>query len=363
MMRETKHGIRKMSWATGVLIVVAGAILVGCGGSSAAGPLPADPFASADVARGGVLYDKWWTINGGIAPVVDHPDYPAVGIKTGADTWRCKECHGWDYTGVLGHYAGGSHFTGIDGVFDNAGDDQNALFAAIKGTAALHDFSAVLSDADIWDLVKFLKQGQVDMLTHITLATGVALGSPAAGQPLYESNCIACHGYTGRKILFKPDVGVGDLADAGDNPWETLHKIRWGHPGSSPMMPSMVVAGLSETDHGDILAHAQTNLAKGAELSYATDVHPVWTAQGCVACHTVAHPTLDLTGAPAATLTLLQGLAGTIDSANEANSNILLKPLAVAAGGAAHGGGDVFPNTSDPSYRLILQWLEEGEAP
>jgi thiosulfate dehydrogenase len=30
-------------------------------------------------------------------PQGTHPSYPKAGKKTGAGTWRCKECHGWDY--------------------------------------------------------------------------------------------------------------------------------------------------------------------------------------------------------------------------------------------------------------------------
>lgn len=35
----------------------------------------------------------------------------------------------------------------------------------------------------------------------------------------------------------------------------------------------------------------------------------------------------------------------------------LTKPLAIAAGGEWHGGGDVFADTSDPGYRTMLAWL------
>ena len=232
----------------------------------------------------------------------------------------------------------------------------------IKGGAAGHDFSAVLSDTDVWDLVKFVKTGTIDMGGHINLATKAAQGNAVLGGPLYDNSCIGCHGYTGRMIDFDSDPGsyegVGDLSNG--NPWETLHKIRWGHPGSA--MPSMVTAGLSETDHGDLLAYAQT-LGQGAALSYAANVHPLWGALTCTNCHTGAAPAggLDLSGAAVATLGLLQN--GTRINPNAVASLILTKPLSMLAGGVLHGGGDLFANTSDVFYRTILQWLEEGEAP
>jgi thiosulfate dehydrogenase len=63
-----------------------------------------------------------------------------------------------------------------------------------------------------------------------------------------------CHGADGKTIDFGDGEGVGDLAR--DNPWETLHKIRFGHPGSS--MPSAVDNGLSVDDQVDILTYSQT---------------------------------------------------------------------------------------------------------
>jgi hypothetical protein len=39
-------------------------------------------------------------------------------------------------------------------------------------------------------------------------------------------------------------------------------------------------------------------------------------------------------------------------------SPLLLKPLAVAAGGVVHGGGDVFADTTDADYATLLAWVE-----
>lgn len=82
-------------------------------------------LATADAVRGGLLYDKWWEINGQAAPPGNHPFYPSIGKQSGADTWRCKECHGWDYRGKGGAYSSptGSHYTGIKGVW--GGRDMN----------------------------------------------------------------------------------------------------------------------------------------------------------------------------------------------------------------------------------------------
>ncbi|MDP2660197.1 MAG: hypothetical protein Q8R28_05670, partial [Dehalococcoidia bacterium] len=76
----------------------------------------ADP---ASVAKGGRLYDTWWKeAPGASAPTGDQPLWATQTTNTrkGTDTWRCKECHGWDYGGKDGAYGSGSHKTGFVGV-------------------------------------------------------------------------------------------------------------------------------------------------------------------------------------------------------------------------------------------------------
>src|SRR5680860_1572250 len=84
--------------------------------------------------------------------------------RSGADTWRCKECHGWDYQGAEGAYgSGSSHFTGLPGVFGAQDESVADLLAKLTGmTDPDHDFS-VLSDADLADLVSFLQEGRLDV--------------------------------------------------------------------------------------------------------------------------------------------------------------------------------------------------------
>ncbi len=90
------------------------------------------------------------------------------------------------------------------------------------------------------------------------ISNGVATGDAGNGQGLYNANCSSCHGADGNALDFKSSEGiqgVGWLAD--DNPQETLHKIRWGHPGTA--MPSAVDdGGLTDEETGDILAYGQT---------------------------------------------------------------------------------------------------------
>lgn len=68
------------------------------------------------IAAGGRIYDNWWEALDREEPEGTNPAYPASGKQEGPATWRCKECHGWDYQGADGIYRQGSHFTGIKGV-------------------------------------------------------------------------------------------------------------------------------------------------------------------------------------------------------------------------------------------------------
>ena len=45
------------------------------------------------------------------------------------------------------------------------------------------------------------------------------------------------------------------------------------------------------------------------------------------------------------------------------SSPLLLKPLAVAAGGVVHGGGDIFADSTDADYRTNLAWIAGAKEP
>ncbi len=214
-------------------------------------------YEQADIKHGALLYDKWYK-NKDIELEGNHPLYPAEGQKEGADTWRCKECHGWDYIGKDGRYQTGSHYTGIQGVSDAKTKTPEELFQVLATQNTAHDFSAYLTDDDIWALVKFLREGLIDAKS-VFAADGSVAGDTAKGKVLFGPHCAQCHGAAGNTLDFKGSTegiqGVGWAANG--NPQETLHKIRWGHPGSD--MPSTVVdGGLSDADAIDILIHSQS---------------------------------------------------------------------------------------------------------
>lgn len=226
-------------------------------------PIPSStplPDLTGDPVRGGLLYDKWWVILGVDKPSTDQPLWQtqATNTRTGGDTWRCKECHGWDYKGKDGAYGSGSHFTGFPGIFAATGQHPAEILAILKdGSNPDHDFSGVMSEQDLIDLSLFVVQAQIDTSAFVNDDKSAKGGDTAAGQTLFESVCTLCHGPKGTALNFgdenEPEY-MGTLAS--DNPWEVLHKVRFGQPGSQ--MPSAITTGWTDQDLVNLLAYAQT---------------------------------------------------------------------------------------------------------
>ena len=266
-----------------VLIVALVLVLAACGGDDEAEQAPAEEVAQAtkppppteppapteapvvelfgDPLRGGVLYDKWWSPLGLGAPEDDHPLWgnQTTNTRSGGDTWRCKECHGWDYKGAEGDYSSGSHFTGFAGVLDAAGQGAQAMLGALKGeTNPDHDFSAVMDEQALTDIALFIAEETIDYDQFVGEDKTAAGGDLALGEELYLDNCSECHGPEGTAINFK-DVSrpeyIAGLAFG--NPWEFSHKMRFGQPGVSEM-PSAIDNSWTLDEQLSVLAYAQS---------------------------------------------------------------------------------------------------------
>ena len=229
----------------------------------------ADPQLEA-LAEGGRLYDKWWAEYDLSPPSETHPAYPARGAQSGANTWRCKECHGWDYRGQNGAYASGSHYTGIRGIERFDGGNPDRVYRIL--TDRTHRYDQVMREPALRLISEFVVAGQLDMSRHIDAGTRQAAGDPEVGRGLYREHCMRCHGEDGRGLEFGGDPStpeyLGTLASA--NPWEALHKLRNGHPGSRmPMRHGMMGRwrpgeampqhlSLAEEEQAALLAYLQT---------------------------------------------------------------------------------------------------------
>ena len=126
-----------------------------------------------------------------------------------------------------------------------------------------------MTDHEIWDLVKFLLEGGLVNTDTYILSSGIVIGTDTTkGEALYNGsastdvNCSSCHGPDGTTPPPVEQGGSGEpldifaIAAANDNPWEVVHKIRFGQPATA--MPAIEgIPNLSLTDAYDILGYMQ----------------------------------------------------------------------------------------------------------
>lgn len=232
---------------------------------------PLDPnekaYNNAKKSIGGIMYDKLWAKETGFDSTNVHYDK----MKANGDFFRCKQCHGWDGLGNKGAYINRApkttrpKVTGMNLYELAKGKTAKQLFDGIKRSEGrrgmdydfstydptaeksdgnkMPDYSKILTDEQIWDMVKFLKEGMrdvndlYDFETTGTYPTGTITysnigkdGDAEKGKTLYAKECSACHGDNGLKInLDGKTVGQYGRQKA----YEVQHKVTYGQPGSS----------------------------------------------------------------------------------------------------------------------------------
>lgn len=222
-----------------------------------------------DIIRGAQLYDKWYAVLGVEPPAGNMPIWSrqTTNTRSGADTWRCSECHGWDYRGAQGEYKAGSHYTGFPDIYILVqGLQVEDIVNHLKGNLdKAHDFSAYLDETSMTQLAEFLKYGLLDDAVYINpISLRVKDPNVTNGQQLYQSTCLKCHGEDGTKIVFRiegVDEYLGSIANR--DPWRFLHRTRFGVAGTD--MPVGVSLGWKPEDGRDVLAYAQS-LPTGGEI-------------------------------------------------------------------------------------------------
>jgi thiosulfate dehydrogenase len=237
--------------------------------------------AGDDVTAGAQLYDKWYARLNVSAPEGNHPlwERQTTNTRSGAETWRCAECHGWDYQGAAGAYGSGSHYTGFPSVFILAGRlSEQEIIDHLNGKIdPLHNFSSVMDDDSLRQLAVFLKEGLVDDSQFIDPISLKVLNANAAnGKNRFETVCAACHGVDGKTLVLRSDVldeSLGDVANR--DPYRFLHRSRFGVAGT--VMPIGRELGWSTEDSRDVLAYVQTlptTTAKAVPAGAGADSEP-----------------------------------------------------------------------------------------
>lgn len=193
---------------------------------------PAEPSEPWTLAAGGRIYDNWWEALDREKPEGTHPSYPTAGEQSGPDTWRCKECHGWDYRGTAGIYRKGSHHTGIKGIDGALGKPEAEIAALLR--APLHGYTPeMITDEELARVAAFVSSGQVDVSVIVDGETrAIIAGDPERGRGIFQTVCAACHGFDGRRYDWGKDGAHAYVGtEAADVPDEVLHKILNAHTG------------------------------------------------------------------------------------------------------------------------------------
>jgi len=248
-----------------LLFMISALALIIAGRVSAQGANPLAP----EIVRGAQLYDKWYAVLGVDAPAGNMPIWNRQSTNTlsGPDTWRCSECHGWDYRGNQGEYRSGSHYTGFPDLLTlvqslTVEDIVNHLNGDLDPA---HNFSLYLDEASINQLAVFLENGIIDDSRYINpISLRVIDPDITHGQDLYQSTCQKCHGADGTTIVFRTSGIIEYLGSiANRDPWRFLHRTRFGVAGTD--MPIGYDLGWNPEDGRDLLAFAQT-LPTGGEI-------------------------------------------------------------------------------------------------
>jgi mono/diheme cytochrome c family protein len=244
------------------LEVTFGAILLAFVALAAQFALPQEQGVVGDPIRGGRLYDNWMLALDTPPREGDHPlwQQQESNLRRGVVTWRCAECHGWDYKGVDGAYGPYStHYTGFPGLDGMIGASHEEVLDWLDGTNNPdHNFLAYTTSTALDNLAAFLRTRQIDSDLLINPATGEAFGDRESGQALFLGNCTDCHGSQGDLINFGTTAAplfLGDIAVV--DPWQTIHKIRFG-TATTTRMPAYEEQDWSLGMLADTLAHMQT---------------------------------------------------------------------------------------------------------
>ncbi|MFA6129163.1 MAG: c-type cytochrome [Bacteroidales bacterium] len=235
-------------------------------------------YDNASIAKGGILYDNFFSTEAGY----DQNSPNLAKFKASSDFFRCKQCHAWDGLGNAGSYinrapktsrpniasvnlyqvAQTKSFTELfdamkksDGRRDIAYDltTYNPSTNAAEGDK-MPNLTQCLSDSQIWDIVKFLKEGMFDVsqlydatYTGVYPSGTVAFtnlgkdGNESNGNAYFAANCAACHGADGTAMKME-NMSLGKFVRSKPN--EVQHKVKYGQLGSA--MPGMTTITLSQ---------------------------------------------------------------------------------------------------------------------
>lgn len=249
-------------------------IIISCKSETVDKVVEKTPFELADGTRGGNLYNTFWDSVTGY----DQTDMTKLNkFLKSPDFFKCKQCHAWDLEGNTASYIGRAPNATRPRVaipirsFTQSSTNQQLFDALKKSTGRrslatdvttynpasnfidgdkMPNYAEILTDAQIWDLVKFFKTEAFkttdlyDIATTGTYPTGKITytnigknGDATRGKALFNSkgcSTTSCHGANGASIkVDNATYTAGTFMRAKPN--EAQHKIRFGQNEKSGM--------------------------------------------------------------------------------------------------------------------------------
>lgn len=229
-------------------------------------PLDAHTTLSPSHVRGARIYDNFFIELDEADPGVDNP-LIAIGTPTdpahtltGMNSYRCSQCHGFDYEGGIYTFNNGATNNLLE-LRDVRGRTEEDVFHLLMngfhifdGTAVVnvHNYSTLLTEQAIVDVSDFVVNEIFDTHVYIRAPTSEGLGDITEGMEIYNSqavagevpaftrvdgsnfNCVDCHGDTGNLV-----AGVDLYTLAWSNPFEWLHRVNFGSPRSLATYPDI----------------------------------------------------------------------------------------------------------------------------
>ncbi|MDP2089864.1 MAG: c-type cytochrome [Flavobacteriaceae bacterium] len=248
---------------TGLIFV---SIFTSCTSDDPIDPL-VEAYNNASISNGGIMYDKFWSSESNF----DQNNPNLTKLSTSSDFFRCKQCHGWDGLGTKGAYINRApkttrpNISSINFYLLAKTKTAKELFEALKKTTGrryisydlstynpttnntegdkMPNLNQLLTDAQIWDIVKFMKEGMFDVTQlydatysgtyptgSMTISNVGKDGNATNGNTYYTTNCSGCHGADGKKLILE-GLTLGKFVRTKSH--EVQHKVKYGQLGSS----------------------------------------------------------------------------------------------------------------------------------
>jgi mono/diheme cytochrome c family protein len=242
---------------------------------------------SATDSLGGRIYDKFWVAKCGYSQT----DTALINrLNKYADFFKCSQCHGYDLLGRAGSFANRAPTTKRPNVADinlldtakgsltkvfnqikygNDSTKRRALATDVSTYDPISNFtegdkmpnySTLLPDKHIWNLVKFLKSGYTDpsLLFDCTISgmypNAVVTcsnigkdGNTALGDTVYTKSCKTCHGTDGKTIIIVDGIAYTAGSHVRARPNEDMHKLKYHLYGNVPNLTLQQMKDLLKT--------------------------------------------------------------------------------------------------------------------